>query len=184
MNAVGKMPRAERRPVMDSVAQVDREVAVGEDLDFQRRWWRFERAIWLLFVVILALDLAGAFGRGPLAHAELRTPDGELRVEYERIERNGTPSMMTITLGPHSSANGTATLSLSDSVVSGLGTQRVIPQPATTVVGHDGLTYTFPVNGSPAIIRLQLQPSAAGIYSFSVGVPGETPLAARVVVAP
>ena len=184
MSVVGKMPEIERPPVSDSVAQVDREVAVGEDLDFQRRWWRFERAIWVLFVVILLLDLAGAFGRGPLAHAELHTPDGELRVNYERIERNGTPSMLTITLGPRSTAHGTATISLSDSVVSGLGTQRVIPQPATTVVGRDGLTYTFPVAGGPAVVRLQLQPSAAGIYAFTVAVPGEKPLAARVVVAP
>jgi len=27
----------------DSVAKVDDEVAGGEDLDFQRRWWKFER---------------------------------------------------------------------------------------------------------------------------------------------
>lgn len=184
MSAVGTAGGVERRPIGDSVAQVDREVAVGEDLQFQRRWWRFEKAIWVFFSLILVLDLAGGFGRGPLAHAEMHTADGELRVKYERIERQGTPSMMTITVGARSIAGGTATLSMSESVVSGLGTQRVIPQPATTVVGHDALTYQFPVSGSPAVIRLQLQPTAAGIYHFTVGIPDETPLAARVVVVP
>jgi hypothetical protein len=57
--------------VEESVDKVNDEVAVGEDLGFQRGWWRFERATWVCFVLILAADLAGAFGRGPLA--ELRT---------------------------------------------------------------------------------------------------------------
>lgn len=174
----------QQHPVEDSVAQVDHEVAVGEDLAFQRRWWRFEKVIWILFIVILLLDLGGTFGRGPLAHARLRTPDGELSVHYERIERKGTPSMMRITFGPHSVAGGTATVSISDSVVSGLGTQRVIPQPAKTMIERDALTYTFPVSGAAADIQLQLQPSAAGVYHFTVSEPDEKPLTGRVVVVP
>src|ERR1700679_3032394 len=55
------------KPIDDSVAKVDGEVAVGEDLEFQRKWWKFERAVWLVFTLILVLTLAGAFGRGPRA---------------------------------------------------------------------------------------------------------------------
>ncbi len=54
------------KPVEDSVAKVNDEIAVGEDLNFQRRWWRFENAAWMFFGLIILLDLAGLFGRGPL----------------------------------------------------------------------------------------------------------------------
>ena len=37
------------KPIADSVAKVDGEVAVGEDLEFQRKWWKFERATWIFF---------------------------------------------------------------------------------------------------------------------------------------
>lgn len=40
-------------PIEDSVSKVDDAIAVGEDLNFQRRWWRFERAIWVAFALIL-----------------------------------------------------------------------------------------------------------------------------------
>jgi hypothetical protein len=49
------------KPVQDSVAKVNDEVAVGEDLDFQRKWWRFENAAWVFFTLIIILDLGGLF---------------------------------------------------------------------------------------------------------------------------
>ena len=49
------------KPVGDSIAKVNNEVAVGENLDFQRKWWRFENFIWIFFTVIIVLDLAGLF---------------------------------------------------------------------------------------------------------------------------
>ena len=87
------------KPVQDSVAKVNDEVAVGEDLDFQRKWWRFENAAWVFFTLIIILDLGGLFGRGPIAKAERRTADGTLDVKYERIERTDSPSILSISFG-------------------------------------------------------------------------------------
>ena len=66
------------RPIDDCVEKVNGEVAVGEDLPFQRKWWRFERATWIFFGLILLLDVAGVFGRGPVAKAQRRAPDGSI----------------------------------------------------------------------------------------------------------
>ncbi len=52
------------KPVEDSVPKVSEAVAVGENLDFQRSWWRFERVVWSVFLVILICDVLGLFGRG------------------------------------------------------------------------------------------------------------------------
>lgn len=84
------------KPVTGPVANIKRELAVGEDLAFQRRWWRFEGVVWAIFVAAIGLDLVGAFGRGPLANAAAKTADGSIEATYERIERAGTPSMMTV----------------------------------------------------------------------------------------
>jgi len=171
-------------PVRQTVARVNDEVAVGEDLAFQRAWWRFERGVWVFFVLVIALDLIGALGRGPLANARLRAPDGTLDVRYERIERTGTPSMMTIEIGPAAMRGGAAQLFVSDKLVGALGAQRIIPQPASTVIGHGGLTYTFPASAPPASVRIELQPAGAGVYPFYLAVPGGATLSSKIFVLP
>jgi hypothetical protein len=171
-------------PVGDSVAKVNHEIAVGEDLAFQRSWWRFERGVWIFFLLLIALDLSGAFGRGPLANASMQTPDNALAVHYERVERTGTPSMLTIQLGPRAIHDGAARVFVSESIVASLGARRVIPEPATTQIGGGGLTYTFPATTLPASVRLELEPAGAGLFPFSVSVPGLAQLRGRILVMP
>jgi len=172
------------KPVEDSIARVNGEVAVGEDLDFQRKWWRFENAAWLVFSLIIILDLAGLFGRGPLAKAERRSSDGTLDVKYERIERTDSPSILTLQFGAQAIQDGKIKLYISQSLVKGLGTQRVIPEPEITTVGKAGLTYTFSASEPPASVDLALEPSGPGIYDFVVGVVGDQPVHAKIFVVP
>jgi hypothetical protein len=172
------------KPVEDSVSKVNDEVAVGEDLQFQRKWWRFENAAWAFFTLIIILDLSGLFGRGPLAKAERQTADGTIDVKYERIERTASPSMMTIQFGPSAIQDGKIHLYISDSLVKSLGTQRVIPAPQDSLVGDAGLTYTFLASKPPASVDLQLEPTRPGIFDFTVGVAGAERVHASVVVVP
>jgi hypothetical protein len=159
---------AATKPVEDLVAKVNEEVAVGEDLGFQRSWWRFERILWTLFLLIIALDVGGMFGRGPLAHAQATSADGSLHVSYERIQRTGTPSMLSVTLQESAVRGGEATLFVSDNLVGALGSRRIIPEPATTRLGDGGFTYTFPIGKPPAIVRFELEPSGAGRFPFEI----------------
>jgi hypothetical protein len=172
------------KPVEDSVAKVNDEVAVGEDLEFQRKWWRFENAAWIIFTVIIILDLCGLFGRGPLAKAERRSADGAIDVKYERIERTDSPSIMTIRFGPSAIKEGKIRLYVSESLIKPLGTQRVIPAPESTLIGEGGLTYTFPASKPPARVDLALQPSGPGIFDFTVAITPGAPVHGRVVVVP
>ena len=172
-----------KTPVTDSVAKINDEIAVGEDLDFQRRWWRFEHAAWIFFVVIILLDLAGAFGRGPLANAEAQSADHGVEATYERIERSGTPSMMTVKINDAADSKDVE-LYISDSAVGGLGLQRVIPAPVSTTIGNGGLTYQFPRGSLPATVRLEFEPVRAGLYHLAVGAPAQAPLRMTIVVVP
>jgi hypothetical protein len=93
-------------PVKDPVLKVNDEIEVGEDLDFQRKWWRFEKVVWVVFAVIIVLDLAGLFGRGRIAKAERRSVDGIIDVNYECIERTDSPSMLSIAFGKSAIQDG------------------------------------------------------------------------------
>jgi len=172
-----------KTPVTDSVAKINHELAVGEDLAFQRKWWRFERALWVLFVMIIALDCMGAFGRGPLAKSQIESADRAIEADYERIERTGTPSMMTVKVNEAAKVDQIE-LFVSDSAVSGLGLQRVIPAPETTKIGSGGFTYRFPRGSLPAVVRFEFQPVGAGFYHIAVGKPGEALMHMTVAVVP
>lgn len=155
-------------PVEDSVAKVGNELAVGEDLEFQRRWWRFEKIVWLVFATVVVLDLAGVFGRGPAANARKVTADAAVNMQYERVERFSTPSILTLHMGNNAVKNGMIKLWVSDSVVKELGNQRIIPQPATSATGDGGILYTFPSGPDPNSIEFALQPAQPGLSHFTI----------------
>ncbi|HLI76817.1 MAG TPA: hypothetical protein VKV02_07720 [Acidobacteriaceae bacterium] len=176
--------QAELKPVGDNVPKVDGTIAVGEDLEFQRRWWKFEKVVWSFFVLLLIADLAGALGRGPLANAKRETADGTLQVKYERIQRENTSSIMTLLPGQAAVHDGKLQLFVSDSILKEFGAQRIIPQPETSVVGAGGVTYTFPATSTPMTVQFELKPSFIGLHPFTIGVPGDEPVQAKAFVLP
>lgn len=174
-------------PVEDSVPKVDDSIAVGEDLEFQRTWWRMERVVWIVFLLLLIFDLLGGLGRGWLANAQRTTADGALHLTYERIERAGTPSIMTLHFGPGAIHDGHIQVFVSDSVIRPLGAQRVSPQPLASTLSREGITYTFSASDGPTVAEIALQPSFPGSHSFRMTLLGGAspqPIDARVVVVP
>lgn len=171
-------------PVRDSVSKVNNEIAVGEDLKFQRKWWRFERVVWVVFALIVALDLLGAFGRGYLADSEMRASDGTMDVKYEHIERFSTPSILRIHFGPAAIHNGKIELHVSESLIGKLGNRRIIPQPETSVVEQSGIEYTFAAATDAATVAFALQPTQPGIFHIALQVQGGEMLRSRILVVP
>ena len=170
------------KPVEDSVPKINDEVAVGEDLGFQRKWWKFETFMWWVIALVLVLNFAGFLGRGPAAHATLS--NNAMLVKYERVERTGTPSILEVQFQPIILGKAQVKLHVSQSVVNELGAQRVIPSPLDTAVGRGGLNYTFSAEEGPGSVQFALQPSKPGIFHFTLQVPGSPPLSARVIVMP
>jgi hypothetical protein len=168
----------------NEVPKIDDAVAIGEDLKFQERWWKFEHVVWWFFLLILLADVFGVFGRGWAAKAKLMEPKSGMFVDYERVERASTPSIMKIQFGPDSVVNGQIQLFASESLVKELGTQRVVPQPEHSVIGNGGITYTFPAQGGVQDVQLQLEPSFPGVHKFTLQVPGKQAVGGRVLVVP
>jgi hypothetical protein len=177
-------PTTATKPVEDSVAKVNDEIAVGSDPEFQRRWLHFERGLWIVFTVLVLLDVLGFFGRGYMAKGKAHTTDGTLNVQYERIERYSTPSIMTVQFGPSAIHEGKVQLWVSEGVIKSLGTQRVVPQPASSVVGQGGILYTFPVTSPPVSAGFQLEPTSPGLFEINLRVPGGQEIRRKIVVMP
>ncbi len=175
---------AKTQPISDSVPKINDEVAVGEDLEFQNRWWRFEKGIWIFFAILVLLDLLGVFGRGPVAKAHVEAADGSMKIDYERIERFSTPSIMTVNFGRNAIHDGKIQLWVSESLVKRMGNQRVVPQPAESRIGANGIVYTFPVTQVPASVEFALSPSMPGISDLKLQVPGSSIVGMRIVVVP
>ena len=171
-------------PVKDTVSKVNNEFAVGSDLEFQRRWERFERVIWIVLTIFILLSLAGVFGRGPAANATLKASDGSMEVRYERVQRFSTPSVLTIDFPEASIRDGAIQVWASDGLVKPLGAQRVVPQPLRSEIGNGGILYTFPATSSPASVEFQTQPSALGRSELKLHVPGKADVVLRIYVVP
>ncbi|MFP5228316.1 MAG: hypothetical protein ACLGXA_11890 [Acidobacteriota bacterium] len=173
------------RPVEENIPKVGNELAVGEDIEFQRRWWRFEHIVWALFSLILLLDLSGLLGRGPLAHARDKTADGAMNLQYDRVERFQTPAIVSIHFGANAVHNGHIELWVSQSIIKSLGNQRIIPQPASSVLTGDGILYTWPAGEHPDSAEFALESSHVGVQHFTLRLPvlGDQ-LTERVVVMP
>lgn len=178
------MPQPFRQPLDDPVPKISDDIAVGEDLKFQRKWWTFERVIWSIFLVILICDLLGMFGRGWFAKAKASSTDGSVMIDYERIERASTPSIMTLHFGPAAVHDGRVEVTISESVVRELGAQRISPQPVISALGPTGLTYVWYTTATPATAEIALQPSRPGSYQFAIQRPGSQPLVRKVFVFP
>lgn len=172
------------RPVESSISKVNDEIAVGADLEFQKRWWRFERIVWIVFTVIIALDLAGAFGRGPLAKAHLSSANRSVDVEYERIARYQTPSNLIIRLRRQTVPDRKVQLWVSDSLVRELGNQRVVPQPQTSALDRNGILYTFPAGPVPDSVEFSMQLTKPGLHQFALRVSGSELLTGTILVMP
>ncbi len=175
---------SENTSVGDSVPKINDDLAVGSDLEFQRRWWKFENVTWWLFAVIVLMDILGCFGRGPLANAKVQTPDGTMKIKYERIERLSTPSLITIEFGGSAIKDEKLQLLVSESLVKRLGNQRVVPQPAVSRLGDSKIMYTFPANRLPASVQFSLEPSEVGISHLTLQVPGADEAKLTIFVMP
>ena len=92
--------------VSDTVGKVNDEVAVGEDLRFQERWWIVERALWVVFLLVIAAGVSGILGRGGVfSRGYFAAPDGSCTVEYERVAHFGTPLRLILHFNPAGSSS-------------------------------------------------------------------------------
>jgi hypothetical protein len=144
----------------------ERSLHAGDDLDFEKTWWRIEIGIWIFLVLFIGTAATGLLGRGLLAKEKVSSADGRLVVNYDRISRFKTPSTTIVRISPGEVKDHEVSLWMNDTILKHLGLSQVVPQPERTEPGPDGVTYTWHVADATTsfAVRLDLQPDQPGVF--------------------
>lgn len=135
------------------------DIQAPQDPEFQEKEWRVQRVAWgIMFLVVLAAAL-GAFGHGPLAHAQVSAPDDSFELKYNRVARHRAPEELEITV--NRPPTDTIGLSFDAQYIGSINVEDIIPEPIETATGNQRVTYYFAVQPG-AHITFQYEPDKIG----------------------
>ena len=133
------------------------DLDIDEDLEYQRRAWRFQRIGWIAIGLVLIGALLGLFGRGPLSRSVATDPENRFALEYDRIARYESPFRLVIQLQPvpESSRSRTARLWIDGQYAESLRIEQITPEADRTEITADGFVYMFHMsNGQSSTITM------------------------------
>lgn len=157
--------------------QPDDHLELEVDERFHRAEWRWQRAAWVMWSLVVVAALAGLAGSGPLSLTSTTSPNGDLRLEYERFERHHHQTSMVVHVRSRPS-DAPIRLKIFQSLLNGINIDRIEPEPATRELATDGVIYSFPrepgaVDGK---IIFHLQHEAVGKRRSHIGLVGTEPV--------
>ncbi len=126
---------------------LDRDYPIQEDMRFQEKLWKLERAGWVALSLIVVITLLGVFGAGPLSQTHAQSPDGDLDIRYQRFERNGAASQLQVKA--KAGNDGQVWLAIDGALLERFTVESIHPQPLVAEAFGNGM-------------RLQFQPDAQG----------------------
>ena len=149
---------------------------INQDMEFQRREWRAQRAGWFALCAFVLAALLGLFGGGPLSHARAGAPGAPLWVEYERFVRRGAAERVSIHLAAPSERRQALQVRVSRGYFDGLRIERVRPEPESMTVGPDDvvLRFTGEAAGTTTIV-LDVEATAIGRQVATIAADGAPP---------
>ncbi|WP_434458604.1 hypothetical protein JQR85_09235 [Stutzerimonas urumqiensis] len=140
---------------------VSRNYPIQEDMALQRHLWWTERFGWCALTATVLLALAGLFSTGLLSDVVVRAPGGELEVTYQRFERNGAASELTLTT--RANPAGQAWVTIEGGLADKFSLESIQPQPAAAQSYDGGLRLQFQADPQGwATARFAIRPDAIG----------------------
>ncbi len=155
------MPRSPRSRIGD--------LEIDQDMEVQRRSWRFQRIGWGGIVLFLGAALAGLFGDGPLSRDRVGDP-AHLEVAYPRFERRSQEAVLIVRFGPQPS--GVVRLWIDRDYLSEQPIQRVEPVPERAEAHSDRLILDVRVSGDSPEVRITTMPVGFGPLRGRLGLLG------------
>ena len=145
--------------------RVNDELEVGYDESFEQRWNVAQNVGLVVMVLFLLVCVSGLLGRGPFSHRTVSAPDGSLRVDYEPVAREGTPTQVTLRVPNSAETPEQVSVFLSGSIAEPMGLGRTVPNAVSTMVGTQGVVLRFVVAPlqADAKIRLDALPAEVGV---------------------
>lgn len=151
-------------------------IEVDQDLDFQRKDWRFERIGWGAMLLVGVGAILGLFGQGPLSDATASAEDGSLRVEYQRFERHGSQSELTVFLRRAASTDTSVQLWIGDEFLRSVQLQQIVPEPERQISLGDRTLYEVAMRSDTGRVSFYVTPQRIGTRTLELGAPGRATL--------
>jgi hypothetical protein len=149
----------------------NRTYPIREDMRFQLRSWRAERAGWLLMALLFVAGLTGLFFHGPVSQTSATSTDESLAVEYERFAHKTAMTHFVIRVSPPMPDQ--VLVRLSPAFANMHDTDSVEPRPVRSSGGSYGLEYLFARSAAgDLVVHIAARPKRSGFASVHVEVEG------------
>ena len=149
------------------------DLEIGQDLAFERRDGRLQRAGWLVILLVLAASTSGLCGSvGPLGSVTARAAEGSVEITYARFPRHNAPMVLEVRLPATAITDGRARIWLDGSYLDRFNVQSTQPDPATVEAAGERVIYTFQVaaGAEPVTVSLSLTPLQYGRQTGRIGL--------------
>lgn len=159
------------------ITEPDPDLDLNVDAGFQRREWRWQRIGWVVIGLILVGALLGVFANGPLSHESARSPDGQVRVVYQRFARHDGVSSIGIQVQPAAARHGQYVLTIGGDWAQAIQIEDVVPQPSTWTSrgGAQILEFDSADPQLPLQVEVDYHADTVGWHPGQVGVVGADP---------
>jgi hypothetical protein len=156
------------------------------DLPFERRWWRIQRVIWGILVLVLLGGVTGVFGHGPLSKTIVQSPGSHLRVDYDWLARRETPALLRLHLDKAAVQSGQVRIWLNHALIDQVQLKQIVPEPIEAEPTTDGARFTFRIDptADSATLIFTESPTSAGFVEAEIAVEGAEPVRFRQLVYP
>lgn len=153
----------------------DRDYPVREDMRLQLHMWRLERVGWWLLILLVILSLLGLFSGGVLSKARAQNAEGDVAVEYQRFERRGAQSALSLQI--KAGGDGRAVVELDGDFLDGFRVEHIHPLPLESHSHGNGVRWVFrPDAEGIARVHLTLRPEGLGFVRNTLATPGSAPM--------
>ena len=162
------------------------DIEAGCDPQFERHWWRIQRIIWSILVLVLLAGVVGLFGHGPLSEATVHPPGSQVQVHYDRLARRETPSLLKLTLEKAVVASGEVRIHLNRALLDQMELKQIVPPPLSTEPLSDGARFIFQTDPTrdSAILCFIENPTVPGFVDGVITIEGAEPVHIRQFVYP
>ena len=148
-----------------------RSIELDEDIPHERRQWRAERIGWTIMLILAVAALLGLLGHGPLSRTTATSPDGQLRVEYYRFEREAAPSDLKVTFA--AAGQGDVGIWIDRAFADSLDIEAITPEPDRVEPRPDRLVLFFRFSQpGESSVRIRYEARSPGFSRARLGIDG------------